>query len=83
MGYDNTKYVVPSFNNLLDKKDNSVVMQGSGNNSVSSPNVKTTPTSAPVKNKINSSVPSASAKKHCLPIPNLIITLIISKKILK
>src|ERR1035437_6996209 len=33
MGYDNSQYVIPNFNNLLDKKDNSVIQQSSANNS--------------------------------------------------
>src|ERR1035437_5123176 len=37
MGQENSQYVIPNFNNLTEKKDNSVLTQGSGSNKASSP----------------------------------------------
>src|ERR1035437_5766746 len=41
MGQENSQYVIPNFNNLTDKKDNSLISQSNGNNTVSSSNVRT------------------------------------------
>lgn len=65
MGQDNSQYVIPNFNNLTDKKENSVVSQSSGNNSSSSHTVKTSSANvpAPVQNKTNSFASTPTTKK--------------------
>jgi len=65
MGQENSQYVIPNFNNLTDKKENSVVSQSSGNNFASSPSIKTSSihVPAPVQNKTSSSSSTAPSKK--------------------
>ncbi len=65
MGQDNSQYVIPNFNNITDKKENSVVSQSSGNNSSQSPTTRTSSVHAPapVQYKTNSFASSPPTKK--------------------
>ena len=65
MGQDNSQYVIPNFNNLTEKKENSVISQSSGNNFASSPSIKTSTIHAPatIQNKTSSSSSTAPSKK--------------------
>jgi|ERR1035437_2120967 hypothetical protein len=65
MGQENSQYVIPNFNNLTDKKDNSLVTQSSGNNSFQSSSTRTSSVhaSTSVQNKTNSFASSPPTKK--------------------
>ena len=69
MGQENSQYVIPNFNNLTDKKENSLLTQSIGNNTASSPNVRTSSAHAPtqVQNKTNSFASTPTAKKTSSP----------------
>jgi Conjugative transposon, TraM len=67
MGYDNSQYVIPNFNNLLDKKESAVVTQSSGNNSASSPGVKTSSAPSAVQYRSSALASTAGAKKISPP----------------
>ena len=84
MGYDNSQYVIPNFNNLLDKKDNSATVQSAENKSTASfagsrknisserkPPYQNPTALTSTLNKASSSVPTAPAKKISPPASKL------------